>query len=128
MRIVEQIKNHFSFVKLISTARLSILHCDLYCNKRDIMYKRRTPIFPFLSYLYGVVRPSISNLVTGNELSSFVSEVRKMSRFICQTNAIYPEIITSYILVIYKNKIIFVTWFFYDLVNLIYIKGSSGRR
>ena len=81
-----QFENHFLFLKLISTERLSILHCDLHCNKSDgmssLIYNRRQPRLLFLSYLYGVVKPSILNWAEGNESSSFVSEIRKILTFL----------------------------------------------
>ena len=81
--LCEQFKNHFLFFKLISTKKLSILHWDFGCNKRDgmssLICNRRPPPLSFLSYLYGMVKP-ILNWAEGNK-SSFVSEIRKMSMF-----------------------------------------------
>ena len=79
---LKTIKKHLLFLKLISTERLSILHFDLHCNKRDemssLIYNRRPPPLSFLSYLYGVVKPTL-NWSERNESSSFVSEIRKIS-------------------------------------------------
>ena len=56
----EQFKNHFLFLKLISTERLSILHCDLHCHKHDgmssLIYNRRPRPLSFLLYPVGTGR------------------------------------------------------------------------
>ena len=82
----EQFKNHFLFFELISTERLFTLHWDLDFNKRDgmssLIYNRKPPPLSFLSYLYGVMKPSILNWAERNESSSFVSEIRKVSVFL----------------------------------------------
>ena len=58
--LYKQFKNHFLFLKLNSKERLSVLHCDLHCNKRDgmssLIYYRRPPPLSFLWYLYGEVK------------------------------------------------------------------------
>ena len=81
--LYEQFKNHFPFLKLISTERLSMLQWDLDCNKRDgvssLIYNRRPAPLSFLSYLCGVVKPSILNWAKGH--STFVLEIREMSIF-----------------------------------------------
>ena len=85
MRIVQAIKNHFLLLKLISPERLSTLHCNLHCNKRDgissLIYNSGPPPLSFLSHLYGVVKP-ILNWAEGKKSSSFVPEMRKMSTFL----------------------------------------------
>ena len=76
----------FFWSQLISTEGLSILHWDLHCNKRDgtssLIYNRRPPPLSFLSYLYGLVKPSNLNWTKGIESSSFASEIRKMLTFL----------------------------------------------
>ena len=61
--LYKQYKNFSLFLKLISTKILSILHCDLHSNKHDwmssLIYNGRPHPLSFLSYLYGVVEPSI---------------------------------------------------------------------
>ena len=49
--------------KLAATERVSMLHFDLLINNLDCissrMYRRSLPPFPFLSYLYGTLKPFI---------------------------------------------------------------------
>ena len=40
------------------------------------MYRRSPPLFLFLSYLYGTLKPFIWNWAVGKESSSFVSDIR----------------------------------------------------
>ena len=71
------------FFKLTATARVSMLHFDLLISNLDCislwMYRRSPPPFPFLSYLYGTLKPFIWNWAVGKESSSFVSDIRSKS-------------------------------------------------
>ena len=96
----EQFKNPFLLFKLISTERLPVLRWDLDSNKSDgmssLMYNRRSPPLSFLLCVYGVVKFSILNWAKGNESSSFVSEIRKMSMllssiYIKESNLVLTE-------------------------------------
>ena len=81
--LYEQFRNHFLFLKLTATERVSMLHFDLLINNLDCissrMYRRSPPPFPFLSYLYGTLKPFIWNWAVGKESSSFVSDIRSKS-------------------------------------------------
>ena len=62
---------------------LLLLHFDLLINNLDFissrMYRRSPLPFPFLSYLYGTLKPFIWNWAEGKESSSFVSDIRSKS-------------------------------------------------
>ena len=73
--LYEQFGKHLFFLKLNVTERVSMLHFDLLIINLDCissrMYRRSPPPFPFLSYLYGTVKPFIWNWAVGKESSSF---------------------------------------------------------
>ena len=81
--LYEQFRNHFLFLKLTATKRISMLHFYLLINNLDCissrMYRRSPPPFSFLSYLYGTLKPVIWNWAIENESSSFVLDIRSKS-------------------------------------------------
>ena len=81
--LYEKFRNHFLFRKLTATERVSMLHFDLLINNLDCissrMYRRSPPPFPFLSYLYGTLKPFFWNWAVDNESYSFVSDIRSKS-------------------------------------------------
>ena len=84
--LYEQFRNYSLFLKLTATERISMLHLDLLINNlyciSSRMCRRSTPPFPFLSYLYGTLKPFISNCAVGKESSSFASDIRSKSMFL----------------------------------------------
>ena len=79
--LYEQFRNHFLFLKLTTTERVSLLVSMLllliHISLR--MYRRSPLRFPFLSYLYGTLKPFIWNWAVRKESSSFVSDIRSTS-------------------------------------------------
>ena len=82
---MNNLKNNFFFSNWFPRKDFLYCICDFHCNTHDgmysLIYNRRPPPLLFLPYLYGVVKP-ILNWVEGNESSSFVSEIRKISKFL----------------------------------------------
>ena len=77
------LKLTWALLKLTTTERISMLHFGLLINKLDCMssrlYRRSPPSFPYLSYLYGTLKPFIWNWTVEKESSSLVSDIKSKS-------------------------------------------------
>ena len=86
MRVIWVIRNHFLFLKLTATERVSVLYFDLLINDLDCislrMYRRSPTLFTFLLYPYGTLKPFKWNWAIRKESSSFVSEIGSKSRLL----------------------------------------------
>ena len=103
--LYEQFRNHFLFLKLTATERVSMLHFDLLINNLDCIslriYRRSPPSFLFLSYLYGTLKPFIWNWAVGKDSSSFVSDIRSKSillsiMYVSASNLFLTELILKW--------------------------------